>query len=211
MGSPAISPKLGNAHSHLHIPVPGRWRACVLYAAHHTCPQRNHLVDDGESMSQRPTAAGARAQSLPKGSNAVRPNALHGDDSESLAVSLQESMRGCSSRIANTVTQPAAPLALLKPAFWLRRPSTRGRSDIAHTVVAKDEVTLFPQDLAALKRRHCNDARAGLPLRNCIRLCFLWKTTAPKVASHMPTDRLEARAGPPPVGSDQIRLFGFCP
>lgn len=180
MGSPAISPKLGNAHSHPRIPVPGQGGGEPVYAAHHTCPQRNHLVDDGESMSQRPTAAGARAQRVSKGSTAVRPNALHGDDSESLAVSLQESMRGCSSRIANTVTQPAAPLALLKPASWLRRPSTRGRSDITHTVGAKDEVTSFPQDLATLKRCYCNDARAGLRLRNCIRLCFLWKTTAPK-------------------------------
>lgn len=62
-----------------------------------------------QSRSQRPTATGAHTQRALQSCNAVRPNALHGDDSESFAVSLQADLRGCSSRIAHTATHPVAP------------------------------------------------------------------------------------------------------
>lgn len=157
-------------------------------------------------MSQRPTAAGAHAQKAFKVSNAVRPNALHGDDSESFAVSLQEDMRGFSSRIDFTVTRPAA-FGPARVCRLLRWPSTRGRSDNTHTLAAKDEVILSLQDPTALNGCHCINARADLHLRNCSRLRFLSKTTAQKAASRVPIDRLKARAGPRTLGSDQIRSF----
>lgn len=53
------------------------------------------------------------------------------------------------------------------------------------------------------------EARADLRLQNCSRLGFLWEITAPKMASHMSTDRLRAGAGPHPIGSDQIRSGCF--
>lgn len=197
MGLPAISPKLGIAILICTLPSA---RAKASLCAPHTTRVRS-AITLWTTGKHEPTSHGSgcsRTKSL-QCSNAVRPNALHGDDSESFAVSLQESMRGCSSRILR-------PSALLKCAYCCDGRQHEGGA-IIHT-------PLRPRMKSSCPPRPGRTER-GLRKRES-RLTPSEMQPVLSLGNHRPKDGVSRRligSRPDPgraqSGPDQIRLFVF--